>query len=412
MNIDLRRLREDTRGVSKVIHLNNSGASLPPNVVVDAVVSHVRTEEEMGPYEAAALSTERAAALYTAAATLIGCTEQEIAFCDSASRAWNVLLYSLRLKKGDRILVSPLEFGSGLVALQHIAERSGATVEVLPADAEGRVLCNELYRTLSGKRPALVAITHAAAHSGSVNPINEIGAMVKDIGAFYVVDACQSVGQMQVCVDESNCDALTATGRKWLRGPRGTGFLYVRKTVSESIDPITSDLVSADYSLEPYHDTRSHLRIRSDARKFELWERNVAAAIGFGVAIEYLLELISNYGEAIYERIVSLAQYTAERLREINHVDVWAPPRAQSGVVGFLPRDHDAAALKAACFKAGINISTMSKWDAPLDFERRGASTVCRVAPHYFNDLGEIDRFVEVVRDCALNRSISLPSAT
>jgi selenocysteine lyase/cysteine desulfurase len=400
MNIEISRLRNDTRAAARVVHLNNCGASLPPSIVVDAVVSHLKAEEDLGPYEAASVAGERTTALYRAAATSIGCKESEIAFCDSASRAWNVLVYSLRLKAGDRVLVSPLEFGSGLIAVQHAAERAGAKVEVLPADAEGSVILQDLKKVLSGRPPALVAITHAAAHSGSVNPVREIGEMVKTVGSFYLIDACQSLGQMPISVDSFRCDALTATGRKWLRGPRGTGFLYVRNGISELIDPVTSDLVTTDYLIEPDAETCTRLKIRPDARRFELWERSIAAAIGLGVALEYLLELTS-INHDIYDRILELAQYAADQLRRVDGVSVWAPSRAQSGVVGFAVRGRAPADVRAACSRDGINISTMSAWDAPLDFSRRKTAMACRIAPHYFNAHEEIDHFLRVIRNLA-----------
>ncbi len=409
MTADLNTLRNATRGTARVAHLNNCGASLPPDLVVDAVVAHLRSEEEYGPYEAAAMSGDRTTAVYRGAAKLIGCDPLEIAFCDSASRAFNVLVYSLRLKAGDRILVSPLEFGSGLIALQHVAERSGAVLEVLPSDGDGRVLVDSLEQILSsGRPPALVAITHAAAHSGSVNPGHEIGRLVKQAGAFYIVDACQSIGQMPISVDYLMCDALTATGRKWLRGPRGTGFLFVKKGVSELIDPVTSDLVTADYLFSPDESSGSRLRIRPDARRFELWERSIAGCIGLGVALEYLLELIS-HNAAVYDSILQLAQYAADQLRAIDGVDVWAPTRAQSGVIGFLIRGYTPAEVKAACASHRISISTMAEYDAPLDFHRIGSSAVCRMAAHYFNQRDEIDQFIRVMRDLTAKVSPTFP---
>lgn len=400
MNFSIDRVRSETRATSRVAHLNNSGASLPPASVVDAVVRHIQLEEALGPYEAAAAADEQANALYANAARLVGCQAEEIAFCDSASRAWNVLVYSLGLKPRDRVLVSTLEFGSALITVQHAAERRGATVEVIPADGEGRVSLESLERMLSGRPPAVVAINHAAAHSGAVNPVEDIGRLIKRVGALYLVDACQSLGQMPISVADLQCDALTATGRKWLRAPRGTGLLYVRRDVSREIDPTTADLVTADYLQQPNTPTGSRLKIRDDTRKFELWERSIAGAIGLGVALGYLLDITT--GTLVpYQRILELAQYAADQLRTISRVDVWAPSKAQSGVVGFVVKGVDPGVVKEQCSKEGINISTMGDWDAPLDFERRHCSSVCRMAPHYYNEHGEIDRFIEIVRRIA-----------
>ena len=398
--LNIEQLRADTRGTSTITHLNNCGASLPPTVVVDSVIEHLRLEETYGAYEAAALSGEKVTALYQNAASLLGCKENEIAFCDSASRAWNSFTYSLKFKPGDRVLLSVIEFGSGLIAIQHAAERAGAKVEILPSDDEGRVILEDLQHSLSGRPPALVAITHAAAHSGSVNPVAEIGKLVKETGSLYLVDACQSVGQMPVDVNEILCDALTVTGRKWLRAPRGTGILFVKQDVSATLDPVTSDLVSADYLTTADEITGSRIRIREDARRFELWERSIAGAIGLGVALRYLLDLKQRSSD-VYDRIRGLAQYAGNELRSIDGVDVWAPLNAESGIVGFVVQGVTTSAVKSACRDEGVNISTMSDYDAPLDFLRRGSDSVCRVAPHYFNVPEEIDRLVRVIRHLA-----------
>jgi selenocysteine lyase/cysteine desulfurase len=397
MNIE--QLRSDTRGTAVVAHLNNCGASLPPAAVVDALINHVRLEETKGAYEAAAIAGDRATALYRNTAELIGCKETEIAFCDSASRAWNTFVYSLRLKPGDRVLISALEFGSGLIAVQHAAERAGAIVEVLTSDDQGRVVLEELDRSLSGPPPALVAITHAAAHCGSVNPVADIGKLVKNTGALYLVDACQSVGQIEVNVHDIACDALTVTGRKWLRGPRGTGLLFVKEDLATKIDPVTSDLVTADYlnGVDPV--TGSHLRIRDDARRFELWERSIAGAIGLGVALRYLLDL--HQRSNVYNYIRELAQHAADGLRTIKGVEVWAPATAESGIVGFVLNGVETSTIKSACSDQGVNISTMADWDAPLDFRRRASSSVCRVAAHYFNLREEVDQLISIVRGLA-----------
>jgi selenocysteine lyase/cysteine desulfurase len=400
MTVTLEALRQDTRGISSVVHLNNAGASLPPSAVVDAVIGHVRNEEALGPYEAATKAGEATAALYGAAAQLLDCDDSELAFCDSGSRAWNVLVYSLRLQPMERVLVSPLEFGSGLVAIQHVAERAGASVVTIPADDEGRVRVEELATMIAAHPPALVAITHAAPHGGAVNPVREIGTLAKECGAFYLVDACQSLGQLPVSVHDLRCDALTATGRKWLRGPRGTAFLYVRRGVSETLDPTTSDLLTADFLSHPQDPQGTRLRFRSDARKFELWERSVAGAIGLGVALEYLRSLIA-HGFCPHDRILDLAQYAADGLRGIPGVEVWAPAQAESGIVGFAVGDRPPAVVKSECSRHGINISTMSEYDVPLDFQRRQRSSICRVAPHYFNETSELDAFLSVIRQIA-----------
>jgi cysteine desulfurase / selenocysteine lyase len=396
---DFAGLRGDTRGCEYVVHLNNCGASLPPMGVVDKVVEYARDEELLGPYEAATKHSIASRILYDEAALLIGSTSEEIAFCDSASRAFNNFVYALKLNPGDVILTSRLEFGSGLTALQHIAERSGAVVEFLPCDYLGRVDLERLETAIELRKPKLVAITHAAAHSGAINPIEEIGAIVRKTESLYLVDACQSLGQMAVDVHKIGCHALTATGRKWLRGPRGTGFLYVSGTLSSLIDPVGSDLVSTDYLVGDVSPGASRLLIRSDARRFELWERNLGAAIGFGAALQYLNGLALG---SINERVLSLAQLVSDGLRAMPGIQVWAPDVAVSGVVGFTSSSASASSIKAACSLQKINISTMSDYDAPTAFADMEATSVARVAPHYFNTEDEVELFLSVIRNVVM----------
>ena len=390
---DWSALRADTRGCEQVTHLNNSGAALPPSVVVDSVVNHLRLEESLGPYEAAATKAAEASRLYSAAAEIIGGRPNQIAFCDSASRAWNTIVYSLPLAEGDVILTSRIEFGSGLIALQHVAERVGARLVEVPSDGLGVVDVDALDNLMAGTTPSVIAVTHAAAHSGAVNPVEAIGQRANAAGSMFLVDACQSIGQMSVDVSAIGCDALTATGRKWLRGPRGTGFLYVSSELIENIDPISSDLVTADYLIEGEHG--SHLRFRTDGKKFELWERSIAGAIGLGVAIDYL----AGIGVPdVQSRIRYLTQIIIDGLADIPAITLWTPSEAVSGVVGFVVADMAPDDFKQMCADQRINISTMADWDAPLDFAAMGATQCIRVAPHYYNDESEIGRFIELVR--------------
>ncbi len=394
---DVELARRATPGCANRVHLNNCGASLPAAEVTDAVIDHIQLEQAIGPYEAAAEHVEEAKRLYDAAAALVGSTPEEIAFCDSASRAWNLMVYSLDVGPGDKILTSTIEFGSGLVALQHVAERTGAEVVVGPSDRFGRLDLDQLSEVdLGGTR--VVAVTHVAAHSGVANPVVEIGHMARELGATYIVDACQSVGSIPVDVSEIGCDALTATGRKWLRGPRGTGFLYVADALSRAIDPTSSDLVTADYLFEPDERTSSRLKFRDDARKFELWERNIAAAIGLGVAISAVLDLGI---EEIHRRVLQLADLARAELSDISGIDVWSPSTSESGIVGFTMESLEPAQVKELCAAANINVSTMADWDAPIDFRRRDRTSVVRVAPHYYNIESEIEQFISVIRGAA-----------
>ena len=277
-SFDVDRARRDTPGVAHVAHLNNAGAALPPTPVTDAVIAHLRRESEIGGYEAAALAAAKVENTYTAISRLIGCHPHEIAVIENATRAWDMAFYGLTLRAGDRILTSRAEYASNVIAFLQVAARTGAVVEIIDDDASGQLSLDDLrHRLHSGQAPVrLVAITHVPTQGGLVNPAEQVGALTREAGVPYLLDACQSVGQLPIDVEQIGCDMLSATGRKYLRGPRGTGFLYVRDSFLDQIDPPFLDLHAATWTAPDRY------QIRPDARRFENWETNYAAKIGLG----------------------------------------------------------------------------------------------------------------------------------
>lgn len=237
--IDVRSVRDETPGADRVLHFNNAGASLPPRPVVDACTDHLRREARVGGYEAAAEAEDELASTYEALAGLLGCRPAEMALTSSATRAWDMAFYSLSFSEGDRILTSRASYASNHMAFLQVARRTGCRVEVVDSDEHGQIDVDDLRRRIDG-RTALVALTHVPTNGGLVNPAADVGRVASEAGVPYLVDACQSVGQMPVDVDAMGCDLLSATGRKYLRGPRGIGFLYVRGALLERLEPPSS----------------------------------------------------------------------------------------------------------------------------------------------------------------------------
>ena len=293
MSIDVAAARADTPGVESVAHLNNAGAALPPEPVLDAVIEHLRREAWIGGYEAAAEREDRVEHTYDAVATLIGAQRDEIAIVENATRAWDMAFYSLQLRAGDRILTTNAEYASNYIPMRQVADRTGAAVVVVPDDDHGQVDVARLAGMLD-ERVKLVSLVHVPSQGGLIQPAAAVGALSRAAGVPLLLDACQSVGQMPVDVEAIGCDMLSATGRKFLRGPRGTGFLYVRRGLIEQLDPPLLDLQAAEWQADGSY------RIRPDARRFENWETNVATKIGLGVAIDYALAVGL---EAIRERV-------------------------------------------------------------------------------------------------------------
>ena len=387
MPLDVERARADTPGCRNVTHLNNAGASLPPRPVLEAVVEHLVLESEMGGYEAAAARDDEIERAYDAIARLVGARREEIALVENATRAWDMAFYALPLEHGDRILTATAEYASNVIAFLQLARRRGVEVEVVPDDDSGQLSVDALRDRLDG-RVKLIAISHVPTHNGLVNPAAEVGKAAREAGVPFLLDACQSVGQLQVDVGEIGCDLLSATGRKFLRGPRGTGFLYASGPMLERLDPPFLDLHSASWT------SRDRYTVRDDARRFESWESSIAGRIGLGVAVDYALDLGL---DAIEERVGRLAADLRERLRAIRGVTVHDRGPRQSGIVTFSVREREAADVAAALAAERINVSLSGREAARYDFERRRIPELVRASVHYYNTDEELEALCRVV---------------
>lgn len=371
--------------MARVAHLNNAGAALPPSAVTEAVIAHLRLEAEIGGYEAAGAARDRVEAVYPAIARLIGCQPEEVAVVENATRAWDMAFYSLAFKPGDRILTARAEYSSNVIAYLQVARRTGAVVEVVEDDEHGQFSVADL-RERVGRGPGevkLIAMTHVPTHGGLVNPAEEVGAVAREAGIPFLLDACQSVGQMPIDVRRIGCDMLSATGRKFLRGPRGTGFLYVRREVLDKLEPPFLDVHAASWtSLDSYE-------VRGDARRFETWEGNDASKIGLGAAVEYALSWGLN---AIEARVTALAEGLRERLAGIPGVAVHDQGLRRCGIVTFTVDGVPARDVQRHLAARGVNTSVSVAEEGRFDLLHRGLPDLVRASVHYYNTDAELDR--------------------
>ncbi|MFZ8926627.1 MAG: aminotransferase class V-fold PLP-dependent enzyme, partial [Candidatus Nanopelagicales bacterium] len=286
--LDVAALRADTPGCANVTHLNNAGSALPPRVVTDTMVEHLRREEQVGGYEAHAEARDRVAGVYASVGELVHVSLERVALVESATVAWDrglqAIAFSDPILAGDRMLVSGSEYASNVLPLLQIAQRTGASVEVIPDGPDGAVDV-EAFGDMLDERVRIVSINHAPSQNGLVNDVVGIGDMLRRHGspAWYLVDACQSVGQMPVDMGRIGCDVLSATGRKFLRGPRGTGFLYVSdRMLARGAVPLYADLRGVEWR------DGDKLRTLDTARRFETWELSYALVLGLGAAGKFL----------------------------------------------------------------------------------------------------------------------------
>jgi selenocysteine lyase/cysteine desulfurase len=389
MPIGLARIRSETPGVAHRIHLNNAGAGLMPGPVIDAMVGHLRREAEIGGYETAAEAAGPLDRVYDSVARLIGAERDEVALTENATVAWQMAFYSQAFGPGDRILTAQAEYAANYVAFLQVARRTGASIEVIPDDADG-VLDPEALERMIDSRVRLVAITWVPTNGGLVNPAAEVGRIARAHGIFYLLDACQAAGQMPVDVEALGCDMLSATGRKFLRGPRGTGFLYVRRDLLTRLEPPMIDHLGAPWVAADRYE------LRPDARRFETWENNYAARLGLGVAVDYALEIGL---EAIEERSRGLADRLRAGLRAIPAVTVHDLGPRPAAIVTFSVAGIEADAVQARLAGAGINVSTSRASSTLLDATARRLPTLVRASPHYYNTEEEIGRLILEIRE-------------
>jgi selenocysteine lyase/cysteine desulfurase len=390
--LDVERLRAETPGCASVTHLNNAGSALPPAVVTQAQVDHLRLEESIGGYEAHARAQDRIDAVYDSIATLTGCRRDQVALVESATAAWGrgfAAIHNTRpLGAGDRVLASSSEYASNVLPILQLARSRGVTVEFIPDGADG---CTDVgaFASMLGPDVAVVAVNHCPSQNGLVNDVAAIGAALRSAGsdAWYLVDACQSVGQLPVSASAIGADVLSATGRKFLRGPRGTGFLVASDRAITELEPFPLDLHSAVWQADGYD-------IASGATRFESWEKSYAALLGLGAAVDYALDCGI---DALAARIQQLAAYARVSLAGVPGVTVRDRGAHPSGIVTITHSSIAAPDLAARIKAGGVNVSLSTPDYSRVDFDSHGVAGLVRISPHAYNTEAEIDRLVAII---------------
>ena len=386
---EIRRLRAETPGCAEVAHFNNAGCSLPPAPVLETHLGYLRREALIGGYEAQEEAQHRLDGVYAATAQLVGGHgPDEVALFENATRAFDMALYAVPLEPGDVILTSTAEYHSMFVTYLHRARR-GVRVEVVAPDATGQLDVGALRKRIDA-RVRLIAMTHMPTNGGLVQPAEAVGEVAREAGVFFLLDATQTVGQIPLDVRRLGCHALAGTSRKYLRGPRGVGFLWVARDWIERLEPPLMEGHAAEW-VEP-----DRYVIRPDAKRFEVWESNVGARLGFGAAIEYAQALGL---ERIWARVQERGETLRARLAAVPGVTVRDLGVVRGGIVSFTVRGVDAARVKATLRAARINVTVSPARGTLLDMRARGLSEVVRASVHYYNTDEEIDHLTaEVAR--------------
>ena len=381
---ELARWRADTPGSERVIHLNNAGAALQPAAVRDAVLRHLELEQEIGGYEAADARVDALRDAYQAVGRLIGASERNVAMQQNSTVAFAQAFAAFDLRRGDLILTSRADYASNQIMYLALSRRVGVEVVRAPDAPEGGIDPQAVRELIRRRRPTLLALSWIPTNSGLVQPAEPIGEICREADIPYILDACQAVGQMPVDVGRLHCDYLAAATRKFMRGPRGVGFLYVSDRALEAgAYPLTVDMHGADWT-DP-----ETFALKPDARRFEQWEISHALVLGAGAAAGYALEV--GIGKA-RERSWGLAASVRERLAEMDGIRVLDRGRSLCAIATAELGGRNAEQVKLALRARGINTSSPLREDAVIDMDEKRAASAIRISPHYYNTADEIDR--------------------
>jgi selenocysteine lyase/cysteine desulfurase len=388
---ELSRWRLDTPSCSRLVHLNNAGAALMPHAVHDAILSHLSLEQELGGYEAADAQREALQKSYMAMGRVLGAEARNIALVQNSTVAFAQAISAFDLGPGDIVLTSRSDYASNQIMYLSLARRRGVEIVRAPDLPEGGVDPEAIRTLIRQRRPSLVAITWIPTNSGLVQPVEAVGRICREAGVPYLIDACQAVGQMPIDVRALECDYLSGTARKFLRGPRGLGFLYISdRALQAGAHPLLVDMHGADWT------DADAFALQADARRFETWEFAFALVLGLGAAAEYALHAGV---EATGRRARELADYARVSLAELPGVRVLDRGPELCAIVTVAIAGRDTTDIKLALRTRRINTSSPHREDAVIDMDEKHTASALRISPHYYNTSEEIDTAVEALHE-------------
>jgi len=385
---EIRAFRTETTGTADRIHLNNAGASLPPDVVVNTMVDFLQEEALYGGYEVEAKYRAQLDHTHTLIAQLINAHADEIALVENASAAWDLAFNGLNFQPGDEVITSEMEYVSNVLGLLNAQKLYGIVIKMVPNDEAGNFSIPALEAAIT-TRTKLIAVTHIPSTAGNVLPAAAIGEVARKYNIVYLLDACQSAGQMPVDVQAIGCDMLAVTGRKYLRGPRGSGFLYVRREMLNKLKLLFFDGRTVSQVSE------QDFVVRADARRFEWYEKNPAVILGLQKAVEYALHIGI---DRIWQRVQQLAFLFRQSLRQLEGITVHDQGDELCGIVTFSVAGITATEVRAKLAAQHINVHIGLAKSTIYYMNRRGLDGIVRASVHYYNTEEEIETVCRALR--------------
>lgn len=388
--IDVNKVRQDTIGCHDKIFLDSAGSSLVPKAVSEAIRSYLEAEEKVGGYKLEEIRRSEIAEFYLCAAKLLNCHPRNIAFAHDATDAYTKALSSIRFDKGDSIITSNDDYISNQLNFLSLQKRFGIEIKRINNQDNGDLDIDHFTQLVDQKRPKLVAITFIPTNSGLVQDVAAIGKICREQQILYLVDGCQAVGQVAVDVNEIKCDFFSATGRKFLRGPRGSGFLYVSDGLLEAgFAPLLIDMRGAKWTSADEYDF-----LFDNAKRFETWESPYSLKIGLKEAMKYANEIGIQHIEAYNQELVG---HFRNDLSQLKHVNVLEKGSRTCNIITFKKMNVSLEKVQQALENSTIFYSVSRRDYAVIDFDRKHVDWAIRLAPHYFNTTEELNKALEVI---------------
>ena len=389
--IDSYRIRQDTPPCRNILFLNSAGSSLMPRQVLNKMSEYQSLEGEVGGYAAAAMEQHAISGFYIACAELLNTKKENIAFVYNATDGYSKAVSSIPFNSGDYILLTDNDYISNHFLFISLSKRLSINIIRCNNLESGDLDLNDMELKIKKYKPKLVSVTHIPTNSGKIQPIEEVGVLCKKYDVWYIVDACQSVGQLPVDVQKIKCDFLSATGRKFLRGPRGTGLLYISdKALDFGLAPLLIDMEGAVWKDE------DQFTVVQNAKRFELWESNYVNIIGLKEAILYAQSIGLRNIEQHNSLLVNELKYGLYLNKELILTENGS---YSAGIVTFTSKKHSLDQTKSLLNQHKVSYSIGFRHFALIDFNKKDVDWVIRFSPHYFNTIDEINKVVEILDD-------------
>ena len=389
MNIE--QIRQDTPNCKDKIFLNSAGASLIPKIVVHKVNEYLIEEEKIGGYKLEELRKSEFDEFYNEVAKLIHCEAHNIAFINNATDGYIKALSCIDFKEDDTVITTDDDYASNHIHFIALQKRYHINVVRIKTFENGELDIEDFETLIKMYRTKLVSISHIPTNSGLIQNVKAIGNICEKNNIIFLLDACQSVGQIVVDVKPLKCDFLTATGRKFLRGPRGTGFLYVSdKILKEQYAPLYIDGRGATWT-EIYK-----FEMLDSAKRFELWESPCAFKMGFQEAIKYANNIGMEHIQAYNEKIMKQLR---ANLSSIPNVVLFDKGLNTSNILTFRKGNVSLKRISNILDKNKVYYSVSNKEWGLIDFNKKGIEWAIRLSPHYFNTIEEMDKVSQIIEN-------------